>query len=819
MGKYPSKEEILSKTKGGLLIYKYYLPELIKSGRGFKTNSPFRDDRKPSLTVFYWKDKQIWCYKDQAFPEEYKGDCFKFISQIEGMEDADFVSLLRRAGELCEEMGIELTGEYTSPELEYGNPVEIIPQRESPVLPKTIEYLNKYGLTVEEAIALNMIPVEVLRVKCDCGKVREYKTPQVSFFLNGENGGKFYTPSPKNYYAVYTGGPYRFALGDPLKAGILVYISGEKDAVNFYKQTGIPVVALGSEGVNPSPEHLQDAFDEGIINLVLYDNDDAGARNSKRMRDNYGMLEVRLSEIIPDGHTTFVKDVSDYVEQGLDVGALKDFIIQVSEGEYNPLGVEESEPLVGSVHEPKLAAQTSSSEQDAVESEKPEIPVSTSIQPATPQIERDPEPEIDPESITETDPLIPGTLYDALPALIGKFCSPFADSRDRAVVLLSTLVTLSSIFDRFFFTYRQRYSPCFNAFIVGHSGSGKGLVKFPVQTVKPIQNLWDAEFYEELEKFKESDSTGQSPKLKQLVIPGNASLSGLLSQLEANIGKGIIFETEADSLAQALSQEWGDLSPVIRKMFEHEELSLMRKNRTDSHRIERPVASMLLAGTHDQIPRIVSGVNNGLFSRFAYLVLNEQAQLKNLFDEPTDLTKHFDDLSKDVLEVWGRIPEDDTEVIFSPKQKHVIFDWLQGSHSQINAMYGEAGVSVVHRMAVILLRIASVISVTRALEEEFSAPIVMCIDQDLNSAMEISSVLLKHSIRLMDMMPEQPSVEVAQSTRKQLLQRLPSEFSTKRAFEVGEKLKVKVSSVEKYLKAYIDAGYIERVKKSHYRKL
>ena len=62
--------------------------------------------------------------------------------------------------------------------------------------------------------------------------------------------------------------------------------------------------------------------------------------------------------------------------------------------------------------------------------------------------------------------------------------------------------------------------------------------------------------------------------LKMLFIPVNNSASYIVQTLSENDGSGILFSTEADTLANSLSQDWGNFSDVLRCAFHHEPIEL-----------------------------------------------------------------------------------------------------------------------------------------------------------------------------------------------------------------------------------------------------
>ena len=93
----------------------------------------------------------------------------------------------------------------------------------------------------------------------------------------------------------------------------------------------------------------------------------------------------------------------------------------------------------------------------------------------------------------------------------------------------------------------------------------------------------------------------EEPKAKMFFIPGDTSSSMIIKHLEDNEGMGCICETEADALTNALKQEWGGFSNIIRKGFQAEVISQSRKTNLEYSEIKQPKFSLALTGTPKSI--------------------------------------------------------------------------------------------------------------------------------------------------------------------------------------------------------------------------
>ena len=73
------KEEILSRTNNGLLVFKHYLPGDWRIGRHFL--NPLYQDKKASCNIYF--DRHSGMYKMKDFGNDnYSGDCFFFVGQF-----------------------------------------------------------------------------------------------------------------------------------------------------------------------------------------------------------------------------------------------------------------------------------------------------------------------------------------------------------------------------------------------------------------------------------------------------------------------------------------------------------------------------------------------------------------------------------------------------------------------------------------------------------------------------------------------------------------------------------------------------------------
>src|SRR5690554_8197541 len=85
-----------------------------------------------------------------------------------------------------------------------------------------------------------------------------------------------------------------------------------------------------------------------------------------------------------------------------------------------------------------------------------------------------------------------------------------------------------------------------------------------------------------------------------LFIPANNSSTGAYQLLGDSDGRGLIFETEGDTLAHAFKSDYGNYSDGFRKAFHHETISYYRRTDREFVDIESPCLSTVLSGTPKQ---------------------------------------------------------------------------------------------------------------------------------------------------------------------------------------------------------------------------
>ncbi len=274
----------------------------------------------------------------------------------------------------------------------------------------------------------------------------------------------------------------------------------------------------------------------------------------------------------------------------------------------------------------------------------------------------------------------------------------------------------------------------------------------------------DCAAYEAQGKGKGKGERGPSPKepaFRDPFMPGNSSTSAVYRALDANGGWGMMFETEADTVANMIDSDYGDYSDFLRKVYHHETVSMTRVSEKLHIDIENPRLSVFITCTPGQLPHLFPSFENGLGSRFQFYSLpDDKVEFHDVFalsDEP--LEDAYKQMGEELLPLYHALLErkgNPIQFVLSKAQqqeflstyREVLLEQFQMSGVGINAF--------VFRMALANFRYAMVLTALRRLSEWnkkddlFPADerALVCDDRDFQAAMSIMGCLINHTARV-----------------------------------------------------------------------
>lgn len=368
----------------------------------------------------------------------------------------------------------------------------------------------------------------------------------------------------------------------------------------------------------------------------------------------------------------------------------------------------------------------------------------------------DAERQIDLNSMGATTAAFDG-VFNQLPMILHNGCKALTDETEKSVFMLSAIGVLSGIMPNVYGIYNGRtVYPNLYFWLIGKYGSGKGTMDFARQIAEPIHR-------QKLEETKQAKQDAAELEFKKAVpqqllyIPANNSQSGFFELLHQNTGTGIMFESEADTLTDALRTDFGKYSDGLRKLFHHERYSFYRRQNQEFVNIESGRLSVVISGTTDQLFKLIPTSENGLFSRFCYYNLPDTSEFVNVFDpNKNDYQKTFDQLGDYGFRLYNLLSQADplTAYVFrfSESQQDQFLEYFRTLKAEIRENISHDLDGLIHRFGLQYFKIAMILSVLRKLSTKLDHEII-CTDQDFELTKAIFEPLKQTAIEIYLSMP------------------------------------------------------------------
>ena len=325
-----------------------------------------------------------------------------------------------------------------------------------------------------------------------------------------------------------------------------------------------------------------------------------------------------------------------------------------------------------------------------------------------------------------------------------------------------------------------------------------------------------------------------TPPLRRLYLSGDISSSALVMFMDQNgastgEGFGIVFETEIDTVVKSQRQEWGGTSDVLRKAHAHETVSLLRVGKErggEGRKISRPTLAVVLAGTPNQVLRLIPSSEDGLFSRFLFLGFLPENPLvwKDVMprEDGPDPAVVLAEGAREVRRLWtvleGR--SSDLGVKLTRSQWDALNARMQTVKAKLFRHFDYAGASTAHRTGLHVFRIASVLAVWRAFENGVDLGRVESVtvaDEDFDAALQLAVLYARHAVAVLKALPRE-SRFVMPSDQMALYRGLPEAFRTAEAIATGSATGVAERTVKDWLGTWAKTGRLRRVKHGFYEK-
>src|SRR5690554_110718 len=437
------------------------------------------------------------------------------------------------------------------------------------------------------------------------------------------------------------------------------------------------------------------------------------------------------------------------------------------------------------------------------------------------------------EPIKEIMPTFPKSLYPELPEYLQQVIAVATSDEERDILLLGSLVSISACFPKLYGIYdgKKVFSNLF-LFITAQASAGKGRLVHCRQLVNPIHKELreEAKLHKqhfELEMAEYNANKGKvegvekpaKPPEKMLFIPANNSSTGAYQSLGDSDGKGLIFETEGDTLAHAFKSDYGNYSDGFRKAFHHETISYYRRTDREFVDIESPCLSTVLSGTPKQVSALIPSAENGLFSRFIFYFMNVKPVWKNVFESTTDngLDDYFENLGNQFYELY-KLLKNNGEFQFQltvdqQEQFNKFFAHIQTKYINLQ---GLDYMATIRRLGLIGYRFCMLFSALRILETGDISNKLVCEQRDFNTTLEMIKVLIIHSSKVFSELPEEEQKPTRKNRKEKFLYALPRNFNRQKYLEVAKSLKIPAKTAEGHITGFIKSNLIHREQQDTY---
>lgn len=436
-------------------------------------------------------------------------------------------------------------------------------------------------------------------------------------------------------------------------------------------------------------------------------------------------------------------------------------------------------------------------------------------------------------SLGDKMPTFSKSLYPQLPEFLQKVIAVATTDEERDILLLGTLVSLSACLHKLFGIYdgKKVYANLF-LFITAQASAGKGRLVHCRQIVNPIhkelreearvqKQIYDMELADYNANKGKVDGIEKpaKPPEKLLFIPANNSSTGAYQLLGDSNGRGLIFETEGDTLAHAFKSDYGNYSDGFRKAFHHEAISYYRRTDREYVDIEGPCLSTVLSGTPKQISALIPNAENGLFSRFIFYSMNVNPVWKNVFESTTvnGLDDYFEELGEQFYELYKTLKmNSEVQMVLTENQQERFNSFFSSIQIKYFNLKGLDYLGTIRRLGLIAYRFCMIFSALRIMETGDSSKEITCEDGDFQSSLDMINVLVKHSSKVFSELPAEEKKPTRKNRKEKFLYGLPKNFNRQTYLEVAQGLKIPPKTAEGYITNFVKASLIHREQQDEY---
>ncbi len=370
-----------------------------------------------------------------------------------------------------------------------------------------------------------------------------------------------------------------------------------------------------------------------------------------------------------------------------------------------------------------------------------------------------------------------------MPTVVRRFFDAVGGNRPRDVFALSAIASLSGSMPNVWGRYAMsEYSPNLYIYVIAPPGSEKSVMNYSRELVRFIHDKkveesqkqkkdWKSKVrqFEVMKRRRSRNGEGEEiplvdpgpePPDHRLIVPGDLS-AAVLVRLLAATGEAILFETEADTLANTFKREWGQYDDKLRKAHGNEPVADLRLG--GEREARKPRLSVVLSGTPDQLPAVVPSVENGLWSRFIYYgyAPDNPSEWRDVRPKPgLDISELLSRSQADVMALYDILESRAAplQVTLSDEQWVQLNEVGEAIKNSLYSAFGYAGSSTAHRAMLHVFRIAMVLTIWNAYDSKHDLASSATIEADsasFGSAISIGQKVAEHAELLLSALTAQ----------------------------------------------------------------
>lgn len=433
-------------------------------------------------------------------------------------------------------------------------------------------------------------------------------------------------------------------------------------------------------------------------------------------------------------------------------------------------------------------------------------------------------------------PTLPDSIFPTLPEFLQKVVALAQSREERDILLLGSLVVLGSCLPKYHGYYDgMKVYPYLYLFISAKASAGKGRLALCKKLAMPIhaamrqqskvlkeQYDLDMKKYNKMRGKHNSIKKPAYPPELMLIIPANSSATRVFQLLSENEGRGLLVETEGDTLVQAFKTDQGNYSDGLRKGFQHEAITYSRRTERELVEILCTCIAAVLSGTPNQLARLISSAENGLLSRFIFYSMKIQLVWKDVFaaNNHIKLEEYFDNLGQEFLPLYKALNEH-PEIEFSlsttqQKEFNAFFTQLQEKYMTLQ---GIDFMATIRRMGLIAYRIAMTFTALRIHETGDFSQQQVCSEVDFQAALSMVRTLVQHSSDVFSELQGENKSSKTKDKMEQFMDLLPGKFSSQDFKALAKSMSINERSAKRYVTILCEKGLVRREDRGIYTNL